>query len=85
MPTVEDLGKLKRAQYPGEYDDIKNDADLGKMFQTDNPGKYDNYTQVGRTGKPKGESASALETAGKVLGFTGDVTTKKVLAPLGKM
>ena len=40
--TVEDLGKLKKREYPGDYDDM-TDEELGLLFQKENPGKYDNY------------------------------------------
>ena len=41
MATIKDLGRKKKKEYPGEFDDL-TDEELGYQLKVNNPGKYDN-------------------------------------------
>ena len=43
MASVADLGKMVKAKYPGQYDDL-DDADLGQKVKAKYPGSYDDFT-----------------------------------------
>jgi hypothetical protein len=45
MATTADLGKLVKAKFPGQYDDL-GDAALGALVQRKHPGQYDDFTPV---------------------------------------
>ena len=87
METVLDLGKAKKLEYPGEFDDL-SDLELGQQLKANNPGKYDKYADVGpgvtdRTIKPQGQSKviQLLHGLGRVTNVAAGPVTKHLLAP----
>src|SRR5579863_1534606 len=49
--TVEDLGRMVKSKYPGQYDDL-GDADLGRKVRTKYPGSYDDFVDTPTTAIP---------------------------------
>lgn len=48
MKTIKDLGRAKKIQSPGKYDDI-SDEDLGRALKIKYPGEYDDFVDTAIT------------------------------------
>jgi hypothetical protein len=77
MPTVIDLGKAKKLQKPGAFDDI-SDADLGRSiklkFSQDNPGAtstpYDDFVDVPGDSFPRQKMPAGPEFSWRKAGLS---------------
>jgi hypothetical protein len=58
--TINDLGRLVKSKYPGQYDDL-NDDELGRKIKAKFPGSYDDFSDVSTLSKSISDSRSWSE------------------------
>jgi hypothetical protein len=88
MPTVLDLGKLVKAKYPGQYDDL-SDYEVGQKVKAKFPTQYADFTDAPEAQKPKQDGvvkslAKGLASPFLKLGATAQaLSTSKALGGKG--
>lgn len=82
--TVLDLGRIKKEEYPGEFDNF-SDLEVGRNIKLNNPGKYNEYQDLidpplvpesKQEAEPRSLAAKGLDVLNRTVNVAADPTAR---------